>query len=232
MRTMMMAAALLTAAGSAQAQPDLSGVWQLASRPMTRLGAYAELALTPEAQAKVDAYRALVDPLGESPGSYCLGSGMPEAMMGAGGYPMEVIQQDGQVTIVNELHNDIRRIFLGDRIAPDSDIFPDRNGYSAGRWEGDVLVVETAHLKEQADSRFPHSDATTIVERFSVSGAGDDRRLAADVVVTDPEWWTAPLEYRLEWAPYAIGRLMPYDCNEPAWLDHLEDLAAKAADAD
>jgi hypothetical protein len=224
--------ALLSIAGAARAEPDLSGVWTLASPPMTRPGAYADLPLAPQARAKVDAHRALVDPLGESPGSYCLGAGMPETMMGAGGYPMEVIQNLDQVTIINELHNDIRRIFLGDRIADDADIFPDRNGYSKGRWEGDVLVVETTHLKEQVDSRYPHSASATIVERFALQEAEDgERRLVADTTVTDPEWWTASLEYRLEWRTYPLGRLMPYDCTEPSWLDHLDVLAAGASDS-
>ena len=233
MRTIAIAATLLMAAAPAWAQPDLTGVWALASAPMTRLGEYADLPLTPEAQAKVDAYRALVDPLGESPGSYCLGAGMPETMMGAGGYPMEVVQKGDQITIINELHNDIRRIFLGARIATDDDIFPDRNGYSKGRWEGDVLVVETTHLKEQVDSRYPHSASTSIVERFSMTEAADGTPLlVADVVVTDPQWWTEPLAYQLQWRPYEIGRLMPYDCTEPTWLDHLDELAARPAQAE
>ncbi len=223
---------LFLAAAPAHAQeaerPDFTGVWELASPPMTRTNQYPDLPFTEEGLTHIEAHRALVDPRGENPGMYCVIAGMPEMMMAAGGYPMEVIQKPDQVTLISENENDIRRLYLGDRIVPDSDIFPSRNGYSKARWEGDVLVVETAHLEEQPDSRFPHSAATTIDERFSLTEEDGEPRLVIETVVTDPEWLTEPLEYTLEYRPYDIGWIMPYTCTVQAWLDHLDELAAEA----
>lgn len=221
------AAALAMVAAEAHAQPDLTGVWQLASPPLALPGQiYPDLPFTEEGREKVMAHRALVDPMGQTPGMFCVPAGMPEMMMGVASYPIEVIQKEDQVTIISENLGDVRRIFLGDRIVGDAEIFPDRNGYSRGHWEGEVLVVETTHLEEQVDSRYPHSAATTITERFSLTEDADGTpRLLADTVVTDPEWLTEPLEYRLEWTPYEIGWIQPFDCTEQVWLDHLDALA-------
>ncbi len=63
-----------------------------------------------------------------------------------------------------EAHAEIRRIYLGER-AKEEDLFPDRNGYSVGRWDGDKLIVETTHLKEAVDQA-----------ALSAQRAGEDRR--------------------------------------------------------
>ena len=79
-------------------------------------------------------------------------------MLGSGGYPMEIHQRPEQIIIVYEAHNEVRRVYLGDRIVPEADRLPGRNGHSSGRWEGNTLVVETTHLVEQVDQRYAHSD--------------------------------------------------------------------------
>jgi len=210
----------------AQTRPDFTGVWQLASPPMTSAQGYPELDLTPEGQRQVDIYRNLVDPVGDSPTLWCVTHGMPEMMMGGGNYPLEVIHKPDQVTLINEWQSETRRVFLGDRIESPDAIFPSRQGYSIGHWQGDVLVVETAHLQEMVDSRFPHSAETTITERFSLTQDADGTpRLAADTVMHDPLWHESPLSYRLEWTPLPLGWMQPYECMEERWLERLEVLS-------
>lgn len=212
------------------AQPDFTGIWQLASRPMTSAQGYPEVPLTPEGQEQVAAHRALVDPVGENPTLWCVTHGMPEMMMGGGGYPLEIIHKPDQVTMISEWMSETRRVYLGARILPTDNMFPTRQGYSSGKWEGDTLVVETVKLQDMVDSRFPHSASTTIVERYSLTQDADGKpRLVADTVVTDPLWLSAPLEYRLEWTPYALGWIQPYECMEETWLERLDELAAAAA---
>jgi hypothetical protein len=216
-----------------QAQPDFTGVWRLASQPMTSAQGYPEVPLTAEAQIKVDAYRALVDPVGDNPTLWCVTHGMPEIMMGGGSYPLEFIQKPDQITIINEWMSETRRIDLGNRYAADAAIFPTRQGYSRGRWEGDVLVVETTHLQEMVDSRFPHSANTTITERFSLTQDADGTpRLIADTIVHDPQWLARPLEYRLEWTPSPFNWILPFECMEETWLDRLDELAEQAGQSD
>jgi hypothetical protein len=221
----------LVASVAAQAQPDFSGVWQLASPPMTSAQGYPEVPLTAEAQQRVSAYRALVDPVGENPTLWCVTHGMPEMMMGGGGYPLEFIQKENQLTIINEWMSETRRVHIADRKVAEASIFPSRQGYSKGHWEGEVLVVETTRLQEMVDSRFPHSANTSITERFSLNRDSDGMpRLSADTTVRDPQWLQQPLQYRLEWIPSSFGWMQPYECMEEIWLERLDELASSAAE--
>jgi hypothetical protein len=214
-------------------RPDLTGVWTNAGRAAlggATLTAPPAIVLKPEAKARVDAYQKLVAKAGDSPGGHCLGTGMPGSMLGSGGYPMEIIQRADQVTIIYEAHNETRRVYLGDRNAAQDDRVPGRNGYSSGRWEGDVLVVETDNLVDQVDQRTPHSDAATIVERYRIDGKDEQGRriLVADMTMTDPAFYEKPLVMQKRWAQVANGRLLPYECAEEGWRDHLEKLAKDA----
>lgn len=221
--------ALLTVSATAAERPDFTGVWGNYRPPGAaapqRGAPPAPLPLKPEAKAKVDAYHALVDPRGDTPGGFCLGTGMPGSMLGSGGYPMEIVQHGDIILVVYEAHAEIRRIFLGER-ANEEDLFPDRNGYSHGRWEGDKLIVETTHLKEAVDqTRYPHSDQAKIVEEYSLATADDGTKvLTARMTMTDPVFYTQPITAEKKWQLQPGVRLLPYECNEPAWEEHLERL--------
>ena len=221
---------LCVAAGALAAErPDFTGVWgnyrAPGAAPPQRGAPQAPLPLRAEAKAKVDAYHALVDPRGETPGGFCLGTGMPGSMLGSGGYPMEIVQHDNLIIVVYEAHAEIRRIFLGER-AKEEDLFPDRNGYSVGRWEGDKLIVETTHLKEAVDQgRYPHSEQAKIVEEYSLVVNDDGTKvLTSQMTMTDPGFYTQPITAEKKWQYQPGIRLLPYECNEPLWEEHLERL--------
>jgi hypothetical protein len=215
-------------------QPDFSGVWTW-NREAGQAGRAdstwpKDPPLTKEAKEKVDAYRALVAPSGATPGGACVGYGMPTAMLGSGGYPMEMIQRPEQITVIYEAHTEIRRIFIDKKIDP-RDMIPSRDGTSFGRWEGDTLVVETIGLKEAVDQSSAHSDEAKIVERYRLGKDEKGRKiLTAELTLTDPKFYTKPVTVTKKWlaAPENV-RMMPYDCTEPAWEDHLEKLRKEAA---
>jgi hypothetical protein len=221
----------LCIAGAALAaeRPDFTGVWgnyrAPGAAPPQRGAVQAPLPLRPEAKAKVDEYHSLVDPRGDTPGGFCLGTGMPGSMLGSGGYPMEIVQHDNVILVVFEAHAEIRRIYLGER-ADEADLFPDRNGYSIGRWEGDKLIVETTHLKEAVDqARYPHSEQTKIVEEYSLVVTDDGTKvLTSKMTMTDPAFYTQPITAEKKWQFLPGVRLLPYECNEPTWEEHLERL--------
>ena len=214
-------------------QPDFTGVWTNYNEPGQAGGGRGggpPLPMTDVAKQKVATYRALVEPTGDTPGGFCLGSGMPGSMLGSGGYPMEIHQRPEQIIIVYEAHNEIRRVYLGDRIVPEADRLPGRNGHSTGRWDGNTLVVETGHLVEQVDQRYAHGAKATIVERYHLEkGVKGETVLVAEMTMTDPEFYTAPVTMVKKWQRVPNGHLLPYECAEEGWIKHLEGLERNAA---
>jgi hypothetical protein len=220
----------------AQAPPDLTGVWTDyvdPQQPNAAAGGQGALApglpFTEDARRKSDAYRKLVAPTGDTPGGFCLGPGMPSLVLGGATYPMEIVQRPEQITILYELHNEVRRIYLGARNAPEADRLPFRNGYSSGRWEGETLVVDTTHLVEQVDQRYPHSAQARVVERYRLTaGAKGERVLVIDFEMTDPLFYTKPVTGQKKWMAVPNGHLLPYDCAEEGWRQRLEQLERNA----
>ena len=106
--------------------------------------------MTPSASARADA-----DKRGEPIATgytHCLPDGMPSMMMAM--FPMEVLQTKGQITIIQEAYNQVRRIYLNDTLPAIEDAEPGFWGHSAGHWEGDTFVVDTVGIKEsRAGSR-------------------------------------------------------------------------------
>jgi hypothetical protein len=209
--------------------PDLTGVWGPYVEPgkpsIRQLRAEMTLPFTPDAKRKVDEYRALTAPTGDNPGAFCLGYGMPESMIFSGGYPMEIIQRPEQITVIYEAHSETRRLYFPVKVIAEGDRVPDRDGYSVAHWDGDTLVVETTSLKEQVDQLYPHSDAARIVERYQLThDSRDNKVLVNDWTLTDPAFYTKLVSGQKKWTLEAKGILLPYECNEEAWLDHLQAL--------
>jgi hypothetical protein len=214
--------------------PDFSGVWGQYVEPgqigfrMPR----PALPLTPEGQKRLAAYRALFGPNPDSPGAHCVGSGMPESLMFSGGYPMEITQRSDLIVVIYEAHTEVRHIYFGEHILAPDDRAPDRNGYSAGHWEGDTLVVQTTALKEQEDQAYPHSDQAVIEERYHLATPTKDAPvLVDDWELRDSLFYTKPVTGQKKWMLDPKGILLPYECSEQAWLDYLDALKSGKAKA-
>jgi hypothetical protein len=218
---------------AASSHPDFTGVWTWyrvgSGRPTPSWPKDAPF--TEAAKNKIAAYHALVDPTGETPGGFCVGIGMPGNMLRSGGYPMEIIQRPEQITVIYESWTEIRRIYITDKPVPAGDLIPTRNGYSAGHWEGDTLVVETTSLEEQVDQEAAHSEQAKVIERYRLGTDPQGAKiLTAEMTMTDPVFYTAPVTATKTWAPAPDERMLNYDCTEPDWQDHLEMLRQKAGD--
>jgi hypothetical protein len=223
--------ALAPAAAFAE-PPDLTGVWTVYRGPGGIGGGGGprpELALRPEVRERVELYRSVTQGTNYTPGGYCVGGGMPASMNGSGVYPMEIIQRPEQITIIYEAHTEVRRVYFGDRVPPAETYFPERNGRSVGRWEGDVLVVETDRLVEQIDTAFPHSAEARIVERYELSVEDDGRKALTNTwTLIDPVFLTEPYTAVKRWEAVPNGRLNTFECNEPDWLDIVDRLMSEA----
>jgi hypothetical protein len=119
-----------------------------------------------------------------------------------------------------------RTIHLNETEHP-ADIEPSVVGHSIGRFENDVLVVDTVGFKPgvlSADASMMHSDQLHVVERFSL----DRERMALrrEYVATDPQYFTG--EYR--GADVAYPADLPWEaptCNDLSYATGRGTLAAQ-----
>jgi hypothetical protein len=84
------------------------------------------------------------------------------------------------------------------------------------------------------DTQWPHSADARIVERYHLQDApkGGPRILVNEWEMTDPAMYTKPVKAVKKWLFDPKGILLPYECDEEGWLDHLEELKNKTAPAE
>ena len=189
---------------------DFTGVWSRTSSGLARV----TLDYTPAAQRAVDAYHYLDDPSLRcvSPGLVRI-SGWP--------YPLEIVQNDTQVTILYESFHEVRRVFIDGRGYPES--LPHRAlGYSLGHWEGSTLVVETKMLTagfvDLAGQ--PLSVNSRVVERMSLSD--DGQVLRSELTLYDPENYRRPITRHRSWRREPDLMILEYDCDPYPFFRGLE----------
>ena len=150
--------------------------------------------------------------------SACIGGGMPAMMQAM--FPMEVLETPGQVTIIQEAYNQVRRIHLDDELPEPEDAEPRFAGHSAGRWEGDTLVVETVGVKDYVLFRnVPHSNTMRIIERIRLL---DDNYMQNRVTVIDPEYLTEPWEWNWVYKRWSDYKLQEYVCENNRYYEDPE----------
>ena len=220
---------MATAAPVVAQHPDFTGSWTTyrgTGGPGAASAPQGEIKLTEKAQAARKDYLSVTDGTNHGPGNSCVGYGMPASVLGSGGYPMEIIQRPEQLFVIYEAHNEIRRIYIGREAGDPGKFFPERNGYSVARWEGDRLIVETTRLKTQVDTRYPHSDQATIREVYYFDKPLEDgtRVLVNELTMTDPAWLVEPFKAVKRWQELKGYHVLTYECSEPKWLDELEAL--------
>jgi len=140
-------------------------------------------------------FRAGYDNPEERPvGERCIGGpGDPPALYHGDHYPNHIVQTPAGIMIATEAVHGGRIIDMSGQRPPEA--VRSRDGYSAGRWEGDALVVETDHFTivdpggVQSRDGAPISGASRVVERFQL--------IAPDTMlyrftIEDPSLYSAP----------------------------------------
>ena len=153
----------------------------------------------------------------DDPALRCDPIGMPRIITRTGPHPVEFVDQGDTILQRIEYFDAQRVIHLDqDRIpenAPDSPL-----GYSIGHWEGDVLVVETAHVDYpyfdiNGLEGAPQGPGARFTERYYLGEDGSE--LHMDITITDPETFTTMVvadDYSVwKWRPGI--RIMPYACK-------------------
>lgn len=171
-------------------KPDLSGIWRVdAGRYLGNLaGVGADVPMQSWAAAL---YKERLDSLGkDKPQVRCLPHGVPDAML-VPTIPFKIVQTPGVLVVLYEEFNQYRQIFTDGRALP-VDPNPTWFGYSIGKWEGDVFVVDTAGFNDQTwldNGGHPHTDALHVTERFRRRNFGT---MEMEVTIDDPKAYTKP----------------------------------------
>ena len=222
-------------------KPDFSGLWMIkndepdpAGQPPQIRGGYAGtgfkdgLPFRPwaaELQRKRAAEGGLNDPDG-----LCMPQGPLQYHVDP--QPLKVVQTPTQVLVIYESNYGFRTIYLdGRRLPPLGVPQPFWHGYSVGRWDGDVLVVESNNFKgvDPAGVRgvepvifhgvgwldhrgSPYTEAMKLTERFRRVSYG---RMEVDVTVDDPKAYTKPFTVRVNQQIVPDGsELIEFICHE------------------
>lgn len=227
------------AAEEAASHPDLSGYYNLSRQRVTPdpelmalvapdtavledTGAaefgtmeFGGLKLKPEAEAAARAWKPGDD---MTVSTACRIPSIVYAMQGP--FPIEIFQGRDMIVIRLEYFDMTRVIFMDGRPEWPADAPHTKTGYSRGRWEGDMLVVETTHLKEATitNNGLDHSRSIRVIERFKLSP--DGRQLWATQEFEDPE----VLENRgvrfIVWDRAEGDHVHAYDCDPSFALEY------------
>ena len=211
-------------------KPDLSGLWEVRNAAGRGAPPPAEPADAPPIAGFRDIGQNIkgglpLTPLGQeilkkrvagnskdNPEAWCLPMGIVQ--FHTQGAPRKFVQTPKLLVILYEASSGIRQIFMDGRKAPTGDPQPWYYGYSAGRWEGDTLVVETTHMREDGWLDIigsPITDAATITERLRRPSYG---RMTIDVTVNDPKVYTKPWTVRVNQRIMPEQEIIEFICEE------------------
>jgi len=119
--------------------------------------------------------------------------------------------------VVAMLYEDLthRTIFMDGRtLEPDPN--PTWMGYSVGRWEGDVLVVESNGFTDRSWLDFdghPHTEELRITERYTRRNVG---QIDAQITFTDPKVFTKPVTVSIPMKLMADTEILESVCENNA----------------
>jgi len=130
----------------------------------------------------------------------------------------EFVVTPGQTLLINEMVNDIRRVYTDgrDHIA-EGDRYPMYNGDTIGFWDGDRLVTHTNSLRAGQYQR-GQPDYSDQVETVEIWQKIDDKTLIAHVWVYDPPSLSEPWYVKQTYTKLSDDdkrlRIRYWDCGE------------------
>ena len=125
----------------------------------------------------------------DNPFSRCLPAGVPAAWMQPA--PIKIAQNRGVTFVLYETRGMYRQVFTDGRALP-KDPNPSWMGYSVGRWEGDVFVVESIGFNDKTwldGIGQPHGERLRVIERLHRRDFG---HLELAVTIDDDEFYEKP----------------------------------------
>ena len=171
-----------------------------------------ELSLTAKGRAASEAFDQ--DSL-ENPELSCITKPTPGGLVYTDRYPMQIefLEEDEIIMIRVQYFDQERTVYMDGRGHPPTDVRT-HEGHSIGRWEGDVLVVDTTNF---ADDRSPYQNGTPsgaqkhVVERYRLNEGGTSMTL--QFTLEDPEYIVGSMTHTrtLRYSPEI--EMTPFNCD-------------------
>jgi hypothetical protein len=201
-------------------KPDLSGIWRAADGRLLGNLAANEPGGAPFQPWAAALYKERQDNLAKDrPSGRCLPHGVPDAMMVRSG-PFKIAQTPGVVFILYEEFNHYRQVFTDGRGLPKI-TNPAWFGYSVGKWEGDMFVVDTIGFNDQSwldDPGHPHTEALRVTEKFTRRDFG---HLEIQITIDDPKAYTRPWTVNARFDLVPDAELIENICENERDTPHL-----------
>ena len=194
---------------TADGRPDMSGLWV----PVDARGTLFEpdyiqdWALEVMDEQERDFYR-------NDPRFHCLPSGPSNypAGMSVGG-SRRIVQHPDFIAVLNS-DMSYRQIFMDGRELEAEPLLPTWEGYSAGYWDGDTLVVESNGFNDKTwltREGLPHTDQLRITERYRRPDFG---HIELEISYEDPGTFTQPVQLTIDMVYRADAEILEVICNE------------------
>ena len=138
--------------------------------------------------------------------------------------PIKIFQSPQVTLILYETSTNLcRQIFTDGRVLPAEFDLPAFMGYSAGHWEKDTLVVETAGFNDRTaldGSGHYHSDALHVTEHFHRRDFGT---LDIEMTFDDPKTYTHPFTVKIPYNLIADNDIFEMYCDNEKDAIHLKN---------
>ncbi|MGI9204022.1 MAG: DUF6152 family protein [Woeseiaceae bacterium] len=172
---------------------NLSGRWATRWDPVVAsefFGARAKWQLTDKGMAAMESYDSSMDP-----GAKCIPEPIPYVMIFPAGKKIDIGDQTSTILDEIGMNREIHMTIQSHEGADYSD-----HGHSIGRWEEDVLVVDTTHFTNHrrglALMGLPSGKQKHLIERFELRP--DKTSLQYTYWLDDPEYLAEPVSGQME----------------------------------
>lgn len=222
---------------SASVNPrDFSGIWDLSqgSRGISRRPGEDMPPMTPLGQKQLAANkpsygpRAVPPSVGNDAVGECNPQGLPRILLFP--RPVEFVMLPDRMFQVFQWHRVLREIWIDGRTLP-ADFNPDFRrwyGYSAARWDGNTLVVDTAGFDDRAwldHFGYPKSDQMRLEERYTRTGPDT---IQVNMTIHDPKMYTRPWVAETK----IFTRVPRQETISEGWLGLMEELCVPLDELD
>jgi len=148
----------------------------------------------------------------DNPDAHCLPMGFMQFHTHP--QPRKFVQTPGLIVIIYEANYGLRQIYMDGRTLPAGDVENWWYGYSVGHWDGDTLVVETTHIRDNTwldVEGSPITPEAKVTERIRRVNFGN---METEITVDDPKAYTKPWTVKVYHKIAADDDLIEFVCNE------------------